>query len=161
MSEPLAESFRGLFLALANPAAVNDDVTFIGNAINFDFAEVKFAEVYGWLSPRFTSIISTRTAVARSSRVLCSRPRERFGSHRFLYLAGLAAAILFDYVGTGPRLIHRRPLGCSGHVARLGRSKEQRDAGELFGLAKAADRQMIGTFLDGRGDSGLAPRCVS
>ncbi len=45
MSELLAESFRGLLLALANPAAVNDDVTFIGNAINFDSTEVKFAEV--------------------------------------------------------------------------------------------------------------------
>jgi hypothetical protein len=46
MSELLAESFRGLLLALANPAAVNDDVTFIGNAINFDSTEVKFAEVH-------------------------------------------------------------------------------------------------------------------
>ncbi len=44
MSELLAESFRGLLLALANPAAVNDDVTFISNAINFDSTEVKFAE---------------------------------------------------------------------------------------------------------------------
>ena len=47
MSELLAEFFRGLFLALANPAAVNDDVTFINNAINFDSTEVKFAEVHG------------------------------------------------------------------------------------------------------------------
>ena len=41
MSELLAEFFRELLLALANPAAVNDDVTFIGNAINFDSTEVK------------------------------------------------------------------------------------------------------------------------
>jgi hypothetical protein len=47
MSELLPESFRELFLALANPAAVNDDVTFISNAINFDSTEVKFAEVHG------------------------------------------------------------------------------------------------------------------
>jgi hypothetical protein len=46
MSELLAESFRELLLALANPAAVNDNVTFIGNAINFDSTEVKFAEVH-------------------------------------------------------------------------------------------------------------------
>src|SRR5712692_216839 len=45
MSELLAEFFRGLLLALANPAAVNDDVTFIGNVIDFDSTEVKFAEV--------------------------------------------------------------------------------------------------------------------
>src|SRR6266851_5210111 len=60
MSELLAESFRGLLLALANPAAVNDDVTFIGNAINFDSTEVKFAEVHGG-APRFTLIVSART----------------------------------------------------------------------------------------------------
>jgi hypothetical protein len=47
MSELLAESFRRLLLALANPAAVDDDVTFIVNAINFDSTEVKFAEVHG------------------------------------------------------------------------------------------------------------------
>src|SRR5216683_540718 len=53
MSELLAKSFRGLLLALANPASVNDDVTFIGNAINFDFTEVKFAEVHDG-NPCFT-----------------------------------------------------------------------------------------------------------
>jgi hypothetical protein len=47
MSELLAESFRGLLLALANPAAVNNDVTFISNAINFDSTEMKFAEIHG------------------------------------------------------------------------------------------------------------------
>ena len=47
VSELLAESFRGLLLALANPATVNDDVTFINNAINFYSTEVKFAEVHG------------------------------------------------------------------------------------------------------------------
>jgi hypothetical protein len=41
VSELLAESFRGLLFARANPAAVNDDVTFMGNAINFDSTEVK------------------------------------------------------------------------------------------------------------------------
>src|SRR6266478_2497771 len=46
-SELLAEFFRGLLLALANSAAVNDDVTFIGNVIDFDSTEVKFAEVHG------------------------------------------------------------------------------------------------------------------
>ena len=47
MSELLAESFRGLLLAPANPAAVNDDVTFISNAINFNCTEVKLGEVHG------------------------------------------------------------------------------------------------------------------
>jgi hypothetical protein len=47
MSELLAESFRGFLLALANRAVVNDYVTFVRNAINFDSTEVKFAEVYG------------------------------------------------------------------------------------------------------------------
>src|ERR1700732_2692443 len=60
MSELLAEFFRRLLLALANPAAVNDDVTFISSAINFDSTVVKFAEVHG-KAPRFTLILSTRT----------------------------------------------------------------------------------------------------
>jgi hypothetical protein len=59
MSELLAESFRGLLLTLANPAAVNDDVTFISNAINFDSTEVKFAEVQGG-TPRLTLFSPTR-----------------------------------------------------------------------------------------------------
>src|SRR6266404_7220944 len=61
MSELLAEFFRGLLLALANPAAVNDDVTFIGNAIDFDSTEVKFAEVHKRRLPVFTLILSART----------------------------------------------------------------------------------------------------
>jgi hypothetical protein len=60
MFELFAEFFRGLLLALANPAAVNDDVTFIGNAINFDSTKVKFAEVRGG-APRFTLILYART----------------------------------------------------------------------------------------------------
>jgi hypothetical protein len=60
MSELPAESFRGLLLALANPASINDDVTFIRNAFNFDSTEVKFAEVHGG-TPRFTLILSAPT----------------------------------------------------------------------------------------------------
>src|ERR1700694_4581352 len=77
MSELLAEFFRGLLLALANPAAVNDDVTFIGNAINFDSTEVKFAEVHGG-APRFTLIPSARTRLFRNRRV----PAPSSGSAR-------------------------------------------------------------------------------
>src|SRR6266851_8721307 len=65
MSELLAKSFRRLLLALANPAAVDDEVTFIGNAINFDSTEVKFAEVHGE-APRFTLILSARTRLFRN-----------------------------------------------------------------------------------------------
>src|SRR5882724_3084074 len=62
MSEFLAEFFRGLLLTLANPAAVNDDVTFIGNAINFDSTEVKFAEVHGGDFPfHVNSVLADRT----------------------------------------------------------------------------------------------------
>jgi hypothetical protein len=85
--------FSRLLLALTNPAAVNDDVTFISNAINFDSTEVKFAEVHGGAS-RFTLILSTRTRRSSgSSRVLRPRPRKKFGPHRFSCLTGLAAAI--------------------------------------------------------------------
>jgi hypothetical protein len=101
MSELLAEFFRGLFLALANPAAVNDDVTFIGNAINLDSTEVKFAEVHGGV-PRFTLILSARTR--RGSEVRGCRARGLCRSsapRRFSSLAGPATAILFDHVGTG------------------------------------------------------------
>src|SRR5258708_17192700 len=73
MSELLAEFFRGLLLALANPAAVNHDVTFIGNAINFDSTEVKFAEVHRE-SPRFRLILSLRTR--RGSEVRGCRARS-------------------------------------------------------------------------------------
>ncbi len=60
MSELLAEFFRRLFLALANPAAVNDDVTLIGNAINFGSTEVKFAEVHGGAPFHVNSVRSHR-----------------------------------------------------------------------------------------------------
>src|SRR6266851_7148338 len=86
MSELLAESFRGLLLALANPASVNDEVTFIGNAINFDSTEVKFAEVHGG-DPRFTLIISTRTRCGSEVRGCCARVSGR-GSARTDFMLG-------------------------------------------------------------------------
>jgi hypothetical protein len=46
MSELLAELFREFLLALADLATVNDDVTFISSAINFDSTEMKFAEIH-------------------------------------------------------------------------------------------------------------------
>jgi hypothetical protein len=67
MSELLAEFLRGLLLALANPALVNDDVMFIGDAINFNSTELKFAKLQGRISasPRFYPLApgSTRRRV--------------------------------------------------------------------------------------------------
>src|SRR5579864_3715569 len=110
MSELLAESFRGLLPALANPAAVNDDLTFIGNAINFDSTEVKFAEVHGG-APRFTLIISTRTRSGSEVRGCCARVPGR-GSARTDFMIGRpCGGDTFRPCRRRPQRILRRPPG--------------------------------------------------
>ena len=47
VTELVAEFFRQLLFALADPAAVDDEIPFICYAVDIEFTELKFREVHG------------------------------------------------------------------------------------------------------------------
>jgi hypothetical protein len=98
--------------------------------------------VRGQLVPLMSRIL----AEADNREELRSRPRKSFGRYEFLYLVGLAAAILFDHIGVRRDRSSVDHQGRSGYIARLGRGQKRSDARDFLGLAKAAGGQVAGDW---------------